>query len=57
MTLCSDCADKHRAEIEFALVVINAEIAGRRTSQAAVDLRAMLPPKPTNEPLEKGPPE
>lgn len=46
MTLCSDCAEKHRAEIEFAAVIIDAEIAGRRTSKAATDLRAMLPPRP-----------
>lgn len=46
MTLCPVCATEHRAVIEFAATVIDVELAGRRKSQAAADLRALLPPKP-----------
>lgn len=47
MTLCPDCTDRHRTDIEFAAAVIDSYIAGRYRSQAAADLRALLPPKPT----------
>lgn len=46
MTLCPACTTRHRAAIEFAATIIDDELAGRRRSQAAADLRAMLPAKP-----------
>lgn len=54
MTLCDSCTAQYRAAVEFAATIIDVELAGRRKSQAAEDLRAMLPPKPepTNEPGE-----
>lgn len=51
MTLCPDCTARHRTDVEFAAAVIDSYTAGRYRSQAATDLRAMLPPKPVyNQP-------
>lgn len=51
MTLCDKCLAEHRATVEFAAAVIEIELAGRRKSQSAEDLRAMLPPK-SPEPID-----
>lgn len=44
MTLCPSCAAEHGDTVRFAAVIIDAELAGRRRSQASADLKAMLPP-------------
>lgn len=42
----SNLTPEQIATVKFAAAVIDAELGGRRTSQAARELRAMLPPDP-----------